>query len=158
MLAKYIRAQLALAGLSFAFYSMSMLVLKFPYAIALGALGGVLEFLPAVGWIASAAAILTLGFLTHSHWMWMAILLVVWRVVQDYVNSPLIYELISALWTHLPGWGWQAVNGVIASLMGVLVLAQWPVSGLWVIGLFVGIDLILYGWSWIALAFDLHKM
>jgi predicted PurR-regulated permease PerM len=90
MLAKYIRAQLALAGLSFVFYSVSMLVLKFPYAIALGALGGVLEFLPAVGWIASAAAILTLGFLTHSHWIWMAILLVVWRVVQDYVNSPLI--------------------------------------------------------------------
>jgi predicted PurR-regulated permease PerM len=57
MLAKYIRAQLALAGLSFGF----------PYAITLGALGGVLEFLPAVGWIASAVAILTVGFLTHSH-------------------------------------------------------------------------------------------
>lgn len=69
-----------------------------------------------------------------------------------------LYQLISALWTHLPGRGWQAVNGVIASLMGVLVLAQWPASGLWVIGLFVGIDLILYGWSWIALALDLHKM
>jgi uncharacterized membrane protein HdeD (DUF308 family) len=26
-----------------------------------------------------------------------------------------------------------------------LVLAQWPASGLWVIGLFVGIDLIFYG-------------
>jgi uncharacterized membrane protein HdeD (DUF308 family) len=48
-----------------------------------------------------------------------------------------LYELISALWTHLPGWGWQATNGAIASIMGVLVLAQWPVSGLWVIGLFV---------------------
>jgi len=90
MLAKYIRAQLALAGLSFAFYSVSMLMLKFPYAIALGVLGGVLEFLPAVGWIASAAAILTIGFLTHAHWIWMAGLLLVWRLVQDYVNSPLI--------------------------------------------------------------------
>jgi predicted PurR-regulated permease PerM len=67
MLAKYIRAQLALAGLSFAFYSISMFALGFPYAITLGALGGVLEFLPAVGWIASAVAILTVGFLTHSH-------------------------------------------------------------------------------------------
>jgi predicted PurR-regulated permease PerM len=90
MLAKYIRAQLALAGLSFAFYSVSMLMLKFPYAIALGVLGGALEFLPAVGWIASAAAILTIGFLTHAHWIWMAGLLLVWRLVQDYVNSPLI--------------------------------------------------------------------
>jgi len=90
MLAKYIRAQLALAGLSFVFYSVSMLVLGFPDAIALGLLGGTLEFLPAVGWIISAGAILTIGFLTHAHWMWMAGLLVGWRVVQDYVNSPRI--------------------------------------------------------------------
>jgi predicted PurR-regulated permease PerM len=39
MLAKYIRAQLALAGLSFVFYRASMLVLRFPDAIALGVLG-----------------------------------------------------------------------------------------------------------------------
>ena len=90
MLGKYMRAQLALAGLSFGFYSVSMLVLRFPDAIALGVLGGVLEFLPAVGWIASAVTILTVGFLTHSHWIWMAGLLVAWRLVQDYVTSPRI--------------------------------------------------------------------
>ena len=89
-LAKYIRAQLALAGLSFGFYSLSMLILRFPYAIALGGLGGALEFVPTVGWIASAVAILTVGFLTHSHWVWMAGLVVAWRLVQDYVNSPRI--------------------------------------------------------------------
>ena len=90
MLGKYMRAQLALAGLSFGFYSVSMLVLRFPDAIALGVLGGVLEFLPAVGWVASAVTILTVGFLTHSHWIWMAGLLVAWRLVQDYVTSPRI--------------------------------------------------------------------
>jgi predicted PurR-regulated permease PerM len=90
MLGKYMRAQLALAGLSLLFYSLSMLVLRFPYAFALGTLGGVLEFLPAVGWIASAVMILTIGYLTHSHWIWMAGLLVVWRIVQNYVNSPRI--------------------------------------------------------------------
>jgi predicted PurR-regulated permease PerM len=90
MLARYVRAQLALAGLSFVFYSVFMLALRFPYAIALGFLGGVLEFLPAVGWIVSAAAILTVGFLTHAHWMWMAGLLLFWRLVQAYVNSPRI--------------------------------------------------------------------
>jgi predicted PurR-regulated permease PerM len=90
MLAKYIRAQLALAGLSFVFYSLSMLVLRFPYAIVLGFLGGVLEFLPAVGWIVSGVAILMIGFLTHSHWIWMAGLLLAWRLVQNYVNSPRI--------------------------------------------------------------------
>ena len=69
-----------------------------------------------------------------------------------------LYQLIASLWTHLPGWGWQAANGAIASIMGILVLVEWPVSGLWVIGLFVGVDLIFYGSAWIALALDLHKM
>jgi uncharacterized membrane protein HdeD (DUF308 family) len=68
-----------------------------------------------------------------------------------------LYQLVAAVWTHLPGWGWHAMNGVIAAVMGVLILAQWPVSGLWVIGLFVGIDLIFYGWAWVALALDLRK-
>jgi uncharacterized membrane protein HdeD (DUF308 family) len=69
-----------------------------------------------------------------------------------------LYQLIAACWSHLPGWGWQALNGIVAAVMGFLLLAQWPASGLWVIGLFVGIDLIFYGWTWIALALDLRKM
>jgi uncharacterized membrane protein HdeD (DUF308 family) len=69
-----------------------------------------------------------------------------------------LFQLFASLWTHLPGWGWQALNGIVASAMGALVLAEWPVSGLWVIGLFVGIDLIFYGWAWVALALDLHKL
>lgn len=90
MLARYVQAQTALAGLSFVFYSVSMFILKFPYAIALGFLGGVLEFLPGVGWVASAVLMLTIGFLTHAHWIWMGALLLLWRLVQDYVNSPRI--------------------------------------------------------------------
>ncbi len=68
------------------------------------------------------------------------------------------YQLFVSLWTHLPGWGWHALSGVVTSILGVLVLAGWPVSGLWVIGLFVGIELVFYGWAWIALAIGLHKM
>ncbi len=69
-----------------------------------------------------------------------------------------LYQLVASLWTHLPGWGWHALNGIVALVMGGLLLAEWPISGLWVIGLFVGIDLIFFGWSWVALALDLHKM
>jgi uncharacterized membrane protein HdeD (DUF308 family) len=67
-----------------------------------------------------------------------------------------LYQLLASLW--IQGWGWQAVNGIIAAGMGVLILAQWPVSGLWVIGLFVGIDLIFSGWTWIALALNLRRL
>ncbi|MGA8741981.1 MAG: HdeD family acid-resistance protein [Terracidiphilus sp.] len=69
-----------------------------------------------------------------------------------------LYEFIASLWTHMQGWGWQAFDGAISALMGILLLVQWPLSGLWAIGLFVGIDLIFVGWAWVALALDLRKM
>jgi len=69
-----------------------------------------------------------------------------------------LYQLIASLAIALPGWGWQAAGGIITFVLGLLVLAQWPASGLWVIGLFVGIDLILYGCAWIALALELRTM
>jgi len=67
-----------------------------------------------------------------------------------------LFQLIASVALHLPGWGWGAADGIIAFVLGVLVLAQWPASGLWVIGLFIGIDLIFYGCAWIALALGLH--
>ena len=47
-----------------------------------------------------------------------------------------VSQLVTALWTHLPGWGWQALNGIVSLVMGGIILAEWPISGLWVIGLF----------------------
>jgi uncharacterized membrane protein HdeD (DUF308 family) len=69
-----------------------------------------------------------------------------------------LYQLVVALWTHLPGYGWHVVDGVLAMVLGALLLAQWPISGLYAIGLFVGIGLIFYGWAWVALALNLRKM
>ena len=37
-------------------------------------------------------------------------------------------------------------------ILGVIIWRQWPVSGLWVIGLFIGIDLIFHGWWLVMLA------
>jgi uncharacterized membrane protein HdeD (DUF308 family) len=67
-----------------------------------------------------------------------------------------LFQLIGSAVVQTPGWGWQAADGIITFVLGVLVLSQWPVSGLWVIGLFVGIDLIFYGAAWIALALGLR--
>jgi uncharacterized membrane protein HdeD (DUF308 family) len=43
-------------------------------------------------------------------------------------------------------------------VLGLLILSAWPASGLWVIGLFIGIDLIFYGLAWIALALGLRSL
>ena len=67
-----------------------------------------------------------------------------------------LFQFVGSWWVALPGWGWQALDGIIAFVLGLFVLAQWPASGLWVIGLFIGIDLIFYGAAWIALALGLR--
>jgi uncharacterized membrane protein HdeD (DUF308 family) len=62
-----------------------------------------------------------------------------------------LYKFFGALFTRFPSWGWVMLNGVIEVILGILIAAQWPISGLWVIGMFIGIDLLLSGWSFIML-------
>jgi uncharacterized membrane protein HdeD (DUF308 family) len=53
-------------------------------------------------------------------------------------------------------WIWVALSGAITLLLGIVILAHWPVSGLYILGLFLGIDLVLAGASWIAVGFGLR--
>ena len=46
---------------------------------------------------------------------------------------------------------YAAINGVVTFLLGILIFTDWPISGLWIIGFFIGIDMILSGWSWLLL-------
>lgn len=49
------------------------------------------------------------------------------------------------------GWGWLVAGGVMTAILGVLVTLSWPGSALWVLGMFLGIDLVMQGVAWIAL-------
>jgi uncharacterized membrane protein HdeD (DUF308 family) len=68
-----------------------------------------------------------------------------------------VIRIIFSLVERFPGWGWVLLNGAVTLLAGLLIYKGWPLSGLWVIGLFVGIDLILNGWTWIALSLAVRK-
>lgn len=43
------------------------------------------------------------------------------------------------------GWGWIVFSGVMTLLLGVVIIAGWPVSGLTILGLLLGVDLLIYG-------------
>ena len=60
-------------------------------------------------------------------------------------------RIIIALVDRFPDWGWVLLNGIITLLLGIMIWKQWPESSIWVIGLFVGIDLIFSGWTWVTL-------
>ena len=50
------------------------------------------------------------------------------------------------------GWLWTLLGGVLSVVLGVMIINEWPQSGLWVIGLFVAIEILFAGWSQIMIA------
>jgi predicted PurR-regulated permease PerM len=126
MLARYIRAQLILAGLTMLVFTIGLSVMRLPYSVALGVAGGVLEFIPVVGPLVAAGVIIAVAFFTGSHFLIVAIFLGVWRVVQDYVVSPRLMgksvELhpLAALFAILAG---AEVAGVIGVYLSIPIAA-----------------------------------
>jgi uncharacterized membrane protein HdeD (DUF308 family) len=51
------------------------------------------------------------------------------------------------------GWIWTVLGGFVSILLAAMIFAQWPVSGIWVIGMFVAIELLMQGISMVSIAF-----
>lgn len=56
------------------------------------------------------------------------------------------------------GWGWIVAAGVLAAVVGLMVLSSWPFSAAWVPGTLVGISLIFSGWSYVAVALAVRRI
>jgi uncharacterized membrane protein HdeD (DUF308 family) len=69
-----------------------------------------------------------------------------------------LFRIVSALNHRFSGWGWTVVSGVVTLLLGMMIWRELPESALWVIGTFVGIDLVFNGLSWIMLGLGLRNL
>jgi len=74
------------------------------------------------------------------------------------VGIGLVRLIIAFQVRGLKNWGWPLIGGIAAIILGVMILARWPVSGFWVIGLFVAIEMIFGGWSYIFIALGARAM
>lgn len=54
-------------------------------------------------------------------------------------------------------WGWVVVSGLVTLLLGAMIIAQWPASSFFVLGIFLGIDLIFIGSAWLSIGLALKK-
>jgi uncharacterized membrane protein HdeD (DUF308 family) len=68
------------------------------------------------------------------------------------------FRILVALLMRFPEWRWLLLNGLITLLLGLLIWKQWPLSGLWVIGLFIGFELIYTGVSWVLLSLAARRL
>lgn len=55
------------------------------------------------------------------------------------------------------GWGWIVFSGVITLLLGLIIIARWPVNSLYILGLFLGVDLIVNGTGTMLFGFALRE-
>ena len=44
------------------------------------------------------------------------------------------------------GWGWALFNGIISLLLGAMIWNQFPLSGVWAVGILLGVKLFFSGW------------
>ena len=69
-----------------------------------------------------------------------------------------VFRIAAALFVRFPDWGWVLLNGGVTLLLGIIINRQLPEAALWVIGLFIGIEMLFNGWAWVMLAFDLRAV
>lgn len=128
--------------------------------------GGIVQFvsgLRAEGW-SNKLPSLILGVITTlcglgllgEPWIGMkfiALLLAVFFVVEG------IWKIIASF-SYRPASGWllMLLSGAIALVLGLLIWQQWPVSGLWAIGILVGVDLLSTGISMVVLAATVRRI
>lgn len=99
---------------------------------------------------------LTMGFVLIEHLMQTAVAgtLVV-------AAGLMIAGLVRIILSPLERWvGWQLslCSGVLSLILGIGIWREWPFSGLWVIGFFVGLEMIMNGLVWIKLGTSVRHL
>jgi uncharacterized membrane protein HdeD (DUF308 family) len=132
-------------------------------AIFIGALlivGGVLQLLEAIkcrGWksifwhVLIALLYVAAGLVTALHPMLAAVSLTL--VLAAILIAVGVFRIVIAFQVKpAKGWYWPLISGVVSLALGGLIVAGWPQSSLWIIGLFVAVELIFNGWSYVFIA------
>ncbi len=82
----------------------------------------------------------------------MTLLLAVYFVVVG------VFRIIAGATMKTPGAGWTLFDGIISLVLGLMVWAHWPMTALWIIGLFIGINLVISGCSQLMLSMALRRL
>jgi uncharacterized membrane protein HdeD (DUF308 family) len=68
-----------------------------------------------------------------------------------------LFRTIAAVWLRYRSWGWALFDGIVTLVLGLMLWAGLPWSGLWFLGFALGIALMLRGWSNVMFAFAIRS-
>jgi uncharacterized membrane protein HdeD (DUF308 family) len=107
-------------------------------------------------WLLLGALYIVAGFVTFENPLLAAAVLTLVLGFSLLASGVMRIVLAFSMKDEMP-WIWVAVSGVITLLLGLVILAHWPVSSLYILGLFLGIDLIIAGIGWIGIGLGLKR-
>ncbi|OKO82096.1 hypothetical protein AC629_24600 [Bradyrhizobium sp. NAS80.1] len=96
------------------------------------------------------------GFLTFENPLLAAVLLTLF-LGAALIASGVVRLFLAFSMTRESPWVWVALSGAITLLLGLLIVARWPVNSVYILGLFLGIDLVMAGVGWVSLGFSLRR-
>ena len=105
-----------------------------------------------LGGITALCGLLVLGhpFLGLS---FLTLLLAVYLVVEG------AWKIIASFrYRSVTGWLWLLASGILSLLLGMMIWNQWPVSGLWAIGVLIGVNLLSTGIAFVSLAWTVEDV
>ena len=108
-------------------------------------------------WALLGVLYIVAGFVTFENPLFAAVLLTL-ILGASLVASGVVRLFLAFNMKRETPWIWVALSGVITLLLGLLILARWPVNSVYILGLFLGIDLIMAGTGWIGLGLGLHRV
>jgi uncharacterized membrane protein HdeD (DUF308 family) len=106
-------------------------------------------------WLLLGALYIFAGIITFQNPLLAAVLLTFMLGVALVISGVMRLIIAFSMKESTP-WAWVALSGAITSILGLVILARWPVSSVYVLGLFLGIDLVIAGASWIGIGLDLR--
>jgi uncharacterized membrane protein HdeD (DUF308 family) len=107
-------------------------------------------------WILLGALYVVAGFVTFENPLLAAALLTLILGV-SLIASGIMRIVLAFSMKHGMPWVWVAISGLVTLLLGGIILSHWPVSSLYTLGIFLGVDLVFAGTGWIALGLGLRS-
>lgn len=96
------------------------------------------------------------GFITFENPLFAAVLLTL-LLGASLLASGVVRLFLAFSMNRETPWVWVALSGAITLLLGLLILARWPVNSVYILGVFLGIDLIMAGAGWVGLGLSLRR-
>ncbi len=107
-------------------------------------------------WLLLGVLYIIAGFLTFENPLLAAALLTLLLGV-SLVASGIMRVFLAFAMKEATPWIWVALSGAITFLLGLVILAHWPVASLYVLGIFLGVDLVIVGAGWIGVGLGLKR-